>query len=391
MSPDLLQRALGSVRAALATVQSTKEGSEYQNSGLVGQCQFIESVLLMNKLTADDAQLAMSLWKRVPKSGGHLPARDIAFLLRASEAIGQSTTATLVESLIAYGRNDSNTYLRDRVILTHSASLLERALASIQDTTLTDRDKWERLIAIVPAAIARSAVETAAEALENLHELAIRGSCTSLAHVWFSQESNYDAIWDAEDALWARAQIAHCEGDLVECGQLLARLFWSENHRDPESAREILSLMADWRVSDDLRNHCENGLARTSESEVAPDSAPAPRSKPCRIVFVGGNETQERYDESIRREIAADLPNVEILFFHTGWSANWGRELPTILSAAHGADAVVIMQFIRTMLGRRLRSQLSKPWVACTGHGRDAIIRSTRRAVDITMRRRPAA
>jgi hypothetical protein len=48
------------------------------------------------------------------------------------------------------------------------------------------------------------------------------------------------------------------------------------------------------------------------------------------------------------------------------------------------ADAVVIMRFVRTLLGRTLRalcSEHDRPWVACTGHGRDSLLGAIEEAV----------
>jgi hypothetical protein len=376
-----LVRALASVRLALATVCATRDGAVYQNSGLVGQCLFMESVLLINKLTDHEAQLAWAVWQRIPASAGHLPSVDIRLLLNAAQAVSHPLTAKFVESLLNYGRTDSDTFLRDPVILAHSPALLERALASINDVALSDREKWNRLVAVVPAAIQRQEIGVAESALTHLQQLALHGSCILFAREWFSQEVNYQSVWDVDDAIWIRAEIAHCEGDLVECGQLLAKLFWLENHRSPEAAEEILALMQEWRIPSDIRGPCVSGLVKVAADKATAQSTQFDRARVVRVVFVGGNETQERYDEYVRETIAVDWPNVEIEFFHTGWSANWGRDLSNIVKAANSSDAVVIMRFVRTMMGRRLRSQITKPWFPCTGHGRASVLGTIERAI----------
>jgi hypothetical protein len=376
-----LIRALATVRLALATVRATREGSVYQDSGLVGQCQFMESVLLMNRLTDHDAQLAFTVWQRIPASAGHLPSIDISLLLQAAQAVSQPLTAKLVESLAVYGRSDSNAFLRDPVILTHSPALLERALASIDDASVSDREKWDRLVAILAAAVQCGSTECAENALNYLQKLALHGSCLSVAREWFSQEANYQAVWDVDDATWIRAEIAHCQGDLVECGLLLAQLFWLENHRNREAAEDILTLMQDWRIPGDIRDPCVFGLVETTAPEALPGATEFDRNLAVRIVFVGGNETQERYDEYVRETVTAAWPNVQVEFFHTGWSANWGRDLSNIVRTANAADAVVIMRFVRTMLGRSLRSQIAKPWFPCTGHGRTSVLGTIERAI----------
>jgi hypothetical protein len=274
-------------------------------------------------------------------------------------------------------------------MLTHSPALLASALASIDDACLSDREKWDRLVAVVPAAVQRQEMGLAENALSHLQQLALHGSCLTVAREWFSQETNFKLVWDVDDATWIRAEIAHCQGDLVECGQLLAQLFWSENRRNRQAAEDVLTVMQDWRIPGDIRDPCVFGLVETN-SEQLPEITEFERSRAFRIVFVGGNETQERYDEYVRETIAAEWPNVHVDFFHTGWSANWGRELSNIVKSANSSDAVVIMRFVRTMLGRSLRSQITKPWFPCTGHGRTSVLGTIERAIQHVARKNAA-
>ncbi len=115
---------------------------------------------------------------------------------------------------------------------------------------------------------------------------------------------------------------------------------------------------------------------------AAPESPTVRR--PVGPVYVGGNEVQVRYEARLREEVSRRWPDVALDFDFTGWSSNWGRELPVIERRVADADAVVIMRFIRTMLGRALRElcgRHAKPWVACTGHGRDSLLGAIARAV----------
>jgi hypothetical protein len=57
-------------------------------------------------------------------------------------------------------------------------------------------------------------------------------------------------------------------------------------------------------------------------------------------------------------------------------------------------DALVLMHFVRTELGRALRrlaSELGVPWIPCTGKGYDSMERALRAAIDLAASRPPPA
>lgn len=113
-------------------------------------------------------------------------------------------------------------------------------------------------------------------------------------------------------------------------------------------------------------------------------------TEPVRVLFVGGNEIQAQYHAEIERSLPS---RVTVDWFTTGWSARWGPEAERIESHYERADAVVLMQFTRTQLGRRLRrssGEAGLPWIPCTGHGRDSLRRAIVRAVAVVDERRHA-
>ncbi|MCU1461740.1 MAG: hypothetical protein JWO37_1815 [Acidimicrobiales bacterium] len=105
------------------------------------------------------------------------------------------------------------------------------------------------------------------------------------------------------------------------------------------------------------------------------------------VLFVGGNETQDRYHHPIETSVGRRFGGrVRIEWFPTGWRSNWPKEAARVEARYGGADVVVLMSYVRTMLGQRLRrsaGQAGLPWVACTGHGRAAIERAVEQAVEL--------
>ena len=105
--------------------------------------------------------------------------------------------------------------------------------------------------------------------------------------------------------------------------------------------------------------------------------------------MVGGNETQARQEQAIRETVARSWPGLRLEFEFTGWSSNWQRRLDSFERQLRGADAVVLLQKMRTTLGqtaRRICGEESIPWIPCPGHGRQSIVGAVARAADVMMR-----
>lgn len=99
-------------------------------------------------------------------------------------------------------------------------------------------------------------------------------------------------------------------------------------------------------------------------------------------------ETQAQYDEDVIANLRTVLPGVDVQFEHSGWSSNWGRLLDRYVLLGNGADAVVLMYMMRTMLERRLREGLTRPWIPCTSAGRGGILASIIRAAVVGLEQR---
>lgn len=112
---------------------------------------------------------------------------------------------------------------------------------------------------------------------------------------------------------------------------------------------------------------------------------------PVRVLFVGGNEVQARWDREIESWLQDRHPGVGVTWIRPGWSSNWNKPLSDVTKEIPRHGAVVLMKFVRTIFGekvRKLASEHRKPWVACTGHG----VASVKRAIEsaIAVGRSPA-
>jgi hypothetical protein len=112
--------------------------------------------------------------------------------------------------------------------------------------------------------------------------------------------------------------------------------------------------------------------------------------RPARLIFVGGNESQERYVPEIERSLADRYgASVEVEWIHPNWDSNWALYADRVETRLPDCDAVIVMRFVRTNLGRRLRSLASAagvPWIACTGHGRASMLAAIDEAIAVTQK-----
>lgn len=116
--------------------------------------------------------------------------------------------------------------------------------------------------------------------------------------------------------------------------------------------------------------------------------------KDLRVLFVGGNETQQQYKESLEQDLKRKFPGLHLSFHFPGWSANWAPKAARVKSDLETADAMVLMPMIRTMFGRTVRAEAGRhdvPWVACTGKGRASLERALLEGVRVAVEQRRKA
>lgn len=112
-----------------------------------------------------------------------------------------------------------------------------------------------------------------------------------------------------------------------------------------------------------------------------------------RVIYVGGNEIQQRYEKDIVAELAVEHPNLSVDFVYPGWSSNWASIADGIKSRLGDYDGLVLSYFVRTIFGRTVRKMCtdSCPWWAAPGHGKASIKRGILAAARHAATRRPKA
>ncbi len=317
--------------------------------------------------------------------------RDVPGFVVRRVLVGLGTTAperavALVERFPDVVRGTELDALRGDGLMRDSPALRAALMARALDPRRPRDERWADAEALLAAARAASDRDCGQEALDLLEGLADDRAGAERLVARLQDRAFYDPFWDEEEAGWARVRLFELVGRTASAAQALVALGHRLVTTSPERARHEGAAILE-RIRSYGAPCPDPGFERRIEAVAASLPAVTPadvRTARARILFVGGNEMQARYDDAVRRELADRLPDVVVDFQHTGWSSNWGRQVAALAQRIGEADAVVIMRFVRTLLGATLRrtcSEKGKRWVACTGHGRDSIVRSIEEAV----------
>jgi tetratricopeptide (TPR) repeat protein len=375
-------------KQAVSAIQTSNWEAIYRKNGVLGQTQFMLSVLLMNGYDEMDGRDAVAMWQSITEEAGLLPEPDVMVLLAAAERHGAAVADGLAVSIWAYRRGDALEMLSSGPWISRTPDLRREVLA-IARSDATPRSERVRLwTTLIPAFNRDNELNAAVEGLTELEELAQEIEFTEWVLDFISERTNTDPAWSAIEASWARIRLFRRMGADKMCAQELKTLFYQV--RDvPYQAAEVMEAFRDWRLDPELEAQLRAALPM-QVSHSAPDGAEERLrgGESVRLLFVGGNETQAQYDDQLRTELKNAWPGVTVRFEHTGWSSNWGREVDNIVRYANASDAVVIHRFMRTMLGRTLRERCERPWIPCVATGKGGMLASLRHAAVVGLTQR---
>ena len=225
----------------------------------------------------------------------------------------------------------------------------------------------------------------AERALDGLERLACEdGQAQALLRL-LADERRWAGVWSRAEVRALRARLLEGQGRLDEAvAELVALAHAAISDEDEEAEELVARIRALGGAAADV-----DALERRLRAQGAQKPAPAPAGvpplpRPIRLLFLGGNETQARYEQTLTAWLAREHPLVTVEFEFPGWGSNWGPLIERLGPTLARADGLVLMRFVRTQLGRTARALAGEhgiPWVACTGHGEQAIRRALERAI----------
>ena len=111
------------------------------------------------------------------------------------------------------------------------------------------------------------------------------------------------------------------------------------------------------------------------------------KTEPIKILFVGGDEKESGKQADLQAKVVAKYGgNVEVQYFHPGWGSSWASTADAIEERMSSSAALVLMPWVRTNFGRRVRKDCSTnhiPWVPCTSRGLTSSFRAIEYAVNL--------
>lgn len=268
----------------------------------------------------------------------------------------------------------------------HHDELLEPVGRLVVQTRLPRGSRFELHGAMLRAAARLGDEHTLATSVEALDDLVSTACDVDLDRRWaemLEQEPSLREALDPAEADLLRAGVLQRIGDLAEAREAIIHLLYrvSQGAIDRYDHEDLLELLERLGAGEGEIEPLRR-LARPRPDQVGP----AQLDRPVHVLFAGGNETQEQYESQIEEALLERFgPSLTVQWFRPGWDMNWSKDAERIEAAMPLADAIVIMTYMRTNLGRRLRKAAKGYdliWRSCTGQGRASLERSIVSAVE---------
>ena len=225
--------------------------------------------------------------------------------------------------------------------------------------------------------------EDARTVLDELEVLAIGGVGEAAFHDLLMNTEYLQPAWERDEAVVAQVRCLEAKGDLENAMAKAVPLFHEALTKgNIDEARGIYENMHTYGLPDphyqEVKSRLDGVIRQYESSETGQDeSAPRQRTRPVRVLFVGGDENQQKLVPAVLEQLKERAPHVEVQFIFPGWSGNWPPHLERVKKELEGHDVVVLLRFMRTHLGREIRKACQdKPWRSCWPSGAGGITES---------------
>lgn len=240
--------------------------------------------------------------------------------------------------------------------------------------------------------------EHAEHALDSLQTLAHDSSKSSGKFVKLLQDPKdelWSPTWEEEDRDDALYDCFIRLNDITQVVNVLVKMTHREiSNQCWQEVDELLKLLkrhdSDGNSWQQLKKRRDDTYAEDDPTSNAVDFG-IRDTREISIIFIGGDERQRRYVSILSEQFKKEDPCINVSYHFTDWSSNWPKTVGKISNELREADAMVLMRFMRTGLGRRLRPLADKHgtfWTPCTGSGRDSMKRSILEAARIVRQQR---
>ena len=238
--------------------------------------------------------------------------------------------------------------------------------------------------------------ENAEATLDRLEELALEGTGVTEFLGLLETEDGGRLPWSREEADVGSARVRANRGRYEEAASGLTHLFHryageaaSGNREALEEAAGILGTIRGYGLPQDWCHDLKlryDAICSEQQPLVPSHDARSVAPKPVAVLVVGGNEIQARDAERVEQKVKQDDPGISLDFVHSGWTSNWNKHLEDVKRKLDaGCDALVILRFMRTQLGRKVRAECGQrgiQWRSSWSGGQGGLIRAVHRAAE---------
>ena len=363
------------------------EAADSYSSNLVEHGNLYFGIAKAMQLSSNKLAHAADVITRSLASGARMPTYLIE---QTIEALGLAEEKLdlrrVTEAIIKRGGDQALDELaKCEAALDHCPALADRLATRAEADGRAAADRAADLRSALHGYRRRGDWKAVGEALDKLERLAKDDVAVPEFLELLEDRSCYDLAWDLEDATIARARCHEDRGEFLEATTVLRqdlfyRLATTEREAGLNDAAGILERIRGYGIDPDYYSGMASrydGLVREIETET---SAEPDRATPVRVLVVGGGEKQAKAEDMVRSRLKEQYPHIRARFIQTGWSGNWSRPLADIEREMKKHDALVILRFMRTHLGREIRRSWDGVWRSCWGGGPGAIAEAVAKA-----------
>lgn len=356
-------------------------------TALVMYCRFHRAVATLALLETGTDAAAVDSAVQSLREGYRPPLNTVLEAIEALETHGSRHTARFVAAALE-AVADLEPLVPTVVALLpeHHETLLRPVLGLVAQTRLSRAARLELHVATMRTAARLGDEETLLSSVEALDELVTVACDVELDQRWadlLGEDAVLRETLEPAEADLLRAGVLQRIGALDTAREVIVQLFYriAQGSLDRYEPDDLLELLERLGTPPEELLPLERLIRREDSG-----SHHATLPRPVQVLFAGGNETQERYQSQIEEALTDRYgSDLTIRWFSTGWDMNWAKDAERIEAAMPSADAIVIMTYMRTNLGRRLRKSANVhdlTWRSCTGQGRASLERSIISAIE---------
>lgn len=286
--------------------------------------------------------------------------------------IDAAVARDVMQHLFNYRDLDLYTICTVAEVMQHGAPIWHRYFHSEKFVRLPATERYEHFIHAMHIAVANENEPACAYILDLLEMHAVSNSdfAALLASFIDDNYAIFVRMWGEPDTLETQILLLFVMGKHDLAFSLLPKLcnIYIGQKAMPR-ARAVFEWMKQLRHPD-----------YKAYQQFFAESLPSTTQRACRVLYVGGNETQQAFKEQIDERLKETYSHISVTWELIGWKSNWDKDAERIEREIPQHDLVVLSPYVRTLFGRHIRS-VSKNWRSSTGKGQGRIFNDIVEAV----------